>query len=153
MHPVPVMGCLARHQLDRRGARLGGHHRVYPLRAVPQVFAAVRGIDRIVERGIGGVLEADVLFDPAGHDAAVAPLPRAAIPGGAVSVSRSHIKIVVLPHDPDRHRLSFRAVAPHRDDLQLVCLADPVELVARPIRHRRNASAKPPVLWPDIGRR
>jgi hypothetical protein len=42
---------------------------------------------------------------------------------------------------------------PQRHNLQLVRLSDPVEFVARPIRHRRRASAKLPVLWPDIGRR
>ena len=114
------------------------------------VFAAIRGVDPVAEGGIGGLLEADILLDAAGLDMTVAPLLRAAVPGGAVAVSRSHIEILAVPHDPDRHRLARRAVAPERDDLQLVGLADRVELVACPIRHRRLASAKLPVLWPDI---
>src|SRR2546423_10745391 len=77
---------LARHELDRRGARLGGDHRIDPLRAVMEVFAAVRRIDRIVERRIGGILEMDILLDAAGLDMAVALALRAAIPRGAVAI-------------------------------------------------------------------
>jgi hypothetical protein len=136
----------ARDQLDCRGARLGGDHRIDPLRPVMQVLATVRRVYPVVEARIGGALEPDVSFDAAGHDAAVAPLLRVAVPGGAVAIPRPHIEIVAVPHDPDRHRLARRAVGPLRHDLQLVRLADLVQLVTRPIRHRRIASAKLPVL-------
>ena len=85
--------------------------------AMMQILAAIRRVDRIIEGGIDGMLEPDILVDAAGNDMAVAVLPRAAVPGGAVAVPRSHIKIVAVPHDPDRHRLALCAVAPRRDDL------------------------------------
>ena len=84
---------------------------------------------------------------------AVAAALRAAVPSGASPVPRSDIEIVAVANDPDRHRIARRAVTPERDDLQLVRLADLVELVASPIRHRRLASAKLRMLRPDIGRR
>src|ERR1051325_1738671 len=111
-----------------------------------QVFAAICGVDRIVERGIGGPLERDILRDAAGHDMAVAPLPRPAVPGSAVAVSRPHIEIGAVAYDPDRHRLSRRAVAPNGHDLQFVRRSDLVKLVSCPMRHRRLASAKLPSL-------
>src|SRR4051794_16304484 len=51
-----------RQQLDRGGPRLGGYHRVQPLRAVPQIFAAIGGVDPVMGGGIG-VLEPDVFLD------------------------------------------------------------------------------------------
>ena len=50
-----------------------------------EVFAAIRGVDPVVEGGIGGLFEADILLDATGLDMAVAPLLRAAVPGGAVT--------------------------------------------------------------------
>lgn len=61
---------LARHELDRRGARRRGHHGVDVASAVAPILRAVRGVNLMVYVGIGLGHEGDVLADTAGRDVA-----------------------------------------------------------------------------------
>jgi hypothetical protein len=56
-HPA-ARGVLARLQFDRRGSRLSGHHGFDVASAVAAVLGAVRGVDLIVDIGVGFVRRA-----------------------------------------------------------------------------------------------
>src|SRR5207248_9282121 len=79
---------LPRHQPDHRGPRLGGHHWIDPARTMTAIFGAVYGVDLVIESGVD-IRESNILLDAAGLDAAFAAQLRPAVPGGAVSGSRS----------------------------------------------------------------
>jgi hypothetical protein len=100
---------------------------------VAVVLRAVRGVDLVVH--VVPLDEEDVLVDAAGLDAAFVTHLNTAEPRGRASVDGADVQVVAVANDPDRHRLSERAVAPQRCDLELLCRSDPVELVARPCAH------------------
>src|ERR1700680_5095596 len=49
----------------------------------------------------------------------------------------SDIYLVAVTDGPDRHRLSHRAVGTDCRDMHFFCLPDLIELIPRPLRHRR----------------
>src|SRR5207247_8074085 len=53
--------------------------------------------------------------------------------------SWADVEIVAVADDPDRHRLSQRAVAAQRSELQLIGRPDPGELLAGPGRHQARS--------------
>ena len=81
---------LPRHQPDRRGPRLRGHHWIEPARTMTAIFGAVYDIDLVIESGID-IRESNIPLDAAGLDAAFATPLGPAVPGGAVAVSRSDV--------------------------------------------------------------
>src|SRR5207244_8865826 len=68
-------------------------------------------------------------------NAAPVTILRATEPRGPAPIDGSHVEVVAVADDPDRHRPPQRAVASRRCDLQLVCSTDLAELFARPPAH------------------
>src|SRR5262249_49380254 len=102
---------LARQQLDRRGSRRRGHHRIDVACAVTAVLAAVRGVDLIVDVFVGGGREAHVLADAAGLDVARAAYLGGAEPSTGATLPRPDVKVVADADNPDGHGVSERVIA------------------------------------------
>src|SRR6059036_3971603 len=101
---------LSRHELDRRGARLRGHHGVNVACAVAAVLGAVRGVDLVVPAGVGFLHEGDVFLDAARPDPTFVTHLGGAEPGAAAPPVGTDVEVVAVTDDPDRHRTPQRPV-------------------------------------------
>ena len=101
---------LARHEFDGRGSHSRGHHRADML-WVAAVLGKVRGIDLVIDLGVGLLHKGDILFHAACSDVPFVAYLHATEPGGGASVSSSDVEIVTVTDNPYRHRVSQRAIA------------------------------------------
>src|SRR5262249_40943405 len=125
----------SRHELERRGSRLRGHHGVDVACAIAAVLCAGRGVGPIGPAGGGFLSEGDVFRDAARPDPTFVTHLGGAEPGAAAPPVGTDVEVVAVTDDPDRHRTPQRAVASQWRDFQLICCANLVELVARPCGH------------------
>jgi hypothetical protein len=98
------------------------------------ILGAIGSVDLVPD--VVRLDEENLLLDAAGVDACFVASPGAAEPGGRASVDGSDVEVVAVADDPDRHRVSQRAVASEGRELQLIRRFDPAELLARPSGHR-----------------
>src|SRR5580658_10791152 len=130
---VELRACYARRQFDRRRSRFWAHHHVDVGCSLAAVLGAVRGVDLVVEVGVG-VEEHRVFLDAACTDTTFAAHLDAAEPFGVAPIRGSDIEIVADAYSPDPHRVSQRSIASKWRDLQFFCSSDLVQLIARPRR-------------------
>ncbi len=107
------------HELDRRRSRLSAHHGVDEACAVAAILGAVRGVDLVVDAGVGFLHEGDIFLDAAGADtglvrrlggadpAAAGRAPTMTIDACISSRRLDGLSVVVrvapgVRHDPDR---------------------------------------------------
>src|SRR5260370_27390306 len=135
-----------RDDLEGRGARRSAQDGVDDAGGIAAVFAAVCSVDLVVDVVVG-VHEAHVFVDAACADVPLIAIPRTTEPSAGAPVDGSDVEIVAVADDPDRHRLSQRAVASQGRDLQLVRSRDPTELIARPSVHGSTLARNPSPLF------
>lgn len=84
---------------------------------VAAVLSAVHGVDLVVDVGVGLLHKGDVFLDAAGPDPPFVAHLSATEPGAGAPVNGSHVEVVAVADDPNRHRLSQHAVASQWRDL------------------------------------
>src|SRR5688500_4477580 len=109
--------CRARYEFDCSRSCFRAHNRIDNACGVATVLCAVGGVDLFIDLGVSLLQECDIFFDAASADVALVAHLGATEPGGGAPMNRSDIEIIANADDPDRHRVSQRAVAPERGDL------------------------------------
>ena len=77
---------------------------------VAAVLCAVGGVDLVIDIAVG-VHEGDVFVNATSLDVAFVARLSATEPGGGAPVDGSDVEVVAVADDPNRHRISQRAVA------------------------------------------
>jgi hypothetical protein len=90
----------ARHQFDRRRARLGAVN-VVNARWVTTIFCVIGSIDLLVDLETSLFQEGDVFLHVSGLDAAFMPRLNAAEPGRGAPVHRPDAQVIADAHNPD----------------------------------------------------
>jgi hypothetical protein len=74
------------------------------------ILGAVRGVNLVVDGGIGFLYEDDILVNAARLDVTFVPRLDSAKPEAVAPLIGAHVKIILVANDPNRHRLARRTV-------------------------------------------
>src|SRR2546430_5109251 len=96
---IELRACRARHKFDYRGSCLRAHDASDDACGVAAVLCAGRGVDLVVEVGVG-VHEGDVFVDAASPDVAFLAHLSATEPSGGAPVNGSDVAVVAAAADP-----------------------------------------------------
>jgi hypothetical protein len=131
------------YQFDRRGPRSRAQCRVDYVWGVAAVLGAVCSVDLVLDVtvSVGDIHEGDVFLDTAGPDPAFVAHLGASVPRGGAPVYGPDVEVIAYADDPDRHRVSQRAITSAWRNLQFFGCPDPGKFVVRPGGHWRVSFA------------